>query len=441
MKKQNYKILAVLLCASMVFSIGCSKEITTSVSEEPVSSVEEKKEDTSKESKENTEQKTENSTSVDADAIVKVSVKFKEVPESETMAFVKDMGAGFNLGNTFDSNDTNNNGKSDLSYETLWGNPVTTKQNIVDLKEAGFRTIRIPVSWHNHVDEDFNINQEWMDRVEEVVKWALEEDMYVILNIHHDNMKKYMYPSYETLDNSKKYVSKIWSQIATRFGDYGEKLIFEGLNEPRQSGTSNEWSITVSSDIGQECIDCVNQLNQIIVDTIRETPGEYNKSRFISVPGYCASPDYVLCEDFIIPDDSKCEKENRILITVHAYKPYGFALAESNNSEVTDKFSTIGSGKEIETMCMQLYLKFVKNDIGVIIDEFGARDRNKNTQARTNYAACFPAYARACNIPCCWWDNGCFSGTGEIFGIYRRSNNTFEYPSIVKQLTYYGNYE
>ncbi|MBP5661072.1 MAG: glycoside hydrolase family 5 protein, partial [Lachnospiraceae bacterium] len=341
--------------------------------------------------------------------------------------------------NTFDANDAKNVLSDDLKFETYWQKDYTTKQMILDLKDAGFKTIRIPVSWHNHVDDGFNINEKWMDRVYEVVNWALEEDMYVILNIHHDNLKKYMYPSYDCLDNSKKYVTKVWEQIATKFGDCGDHLVFESLNEPRLVGTDIEWNIPdLNSSQAKEALDCVNQLNQVIVDTIRQTPGAYNKTRYITVPGYCASPDYILCDGFTVPTDTYADAENRILLTVHAYRPYTFALAEPGQGD-TATFDTSNATSELNTLFMNLFVKYIKNGTGILIDEFGARDRNGNTAERAKYAATFTAYANSYLMPVCWWDNNNFGPSGEIFGIYRRSQNRIEYPDIVTQLTYYGN--
>ena len=395
----------------------------TPASTEPVVSIEEKKEE-----------------NVRPDNLYNVLVSKHKAPESEALAFTESMGAGYNLGNTFDANDSKNVLSDDLKYETYWQNVKTTKQHILDLKEAGFKTIRIPVSWHNHVDDNYNINEKWMNRVYEVVNWALEEDMYVILNIHHDNLKKYMYPSYDCLDNSKKYVTKVWEQIAAKFGDCDERLVFESLNEPRLVGTDIEWNISdLNSKQAKEALDCVNQLNQVIVDTIRQTPGAYNKTRYITVPGYCASPDYILCDAFKVPTDDYAEAENRILLTVHAYRPYLFALAEPGAAGATATFDQSGAVSELNSLFMNLFVKYIKNGTGIIIDEFGARDRNGNTEDRAKYAATFTAYARSYLMPVCWWDNNNFSGSGEVFGIYKRADNSFPYPDIVAQLIWYGN--
>lgn len=360
-----------------------------------------------------------------------------EIPQSGALEFVESMSLGWNLGNTFDAVDCSVS--DELQYESAWSKAMTTKEMIHAVADAGFCTIRIPVSWHNHVDEDWQISGAWMDRVQEVVDWALDEDMYVILNIHHDNAEGFMYPSYERLEQSKEYVSAIWKQIAARFANYDEKLIFETLNEPRQIGTDHEWWVDVNSETGKECLDAVNQLNQTAVDAIRENGEGYNAFRYIMVPGYCASPDFALAEDFALPTDSG-GAENRILVSVHAYTPYHFALAGEGDQGNTDLFSVSeqkGTG-EIDDFMGKLYEKYTSKGTGVVIGEFGARIKNGNTQARTEFAAYYVAKARHYGISVCWWDNNAFAGNGENFGLLRRANCTFMFPQIVAQMVHYS---
>lgn len=363
-----------------------------------------------------------------------------EIPDNEALAFVEDMQLGWNLGNTFDA--SNCGLSDDLEYESAWVGIVTTKEMIHTIADAGFKTIRIPVSWHNHVDENYQINEAWMNRVQEVVDWAIEEDMYVILNIHHDNEEDFMYPSYEHLEQSKKYVQAVWKQIAERFADYDEKLIFETLNEPRHVGTDHEWWIDASSELGKECIDCVNQLNQTAVDTIRESGKGYNTSRYIMAPGYCASPDFALADGFVVPTDSG-DAENRILVSVHAYTPYNFALAGENDQNSTDRFSISEKNgtADIDTFMKKLYDKFISKGTGVVIGEFGARARGNNIEARTEFAAYYVARARSYGMTTCWWDNNAFGGDGENFGILRRVKNQILFPQIVEQMVYYSKAE
>lgn len=363
-----------------------------------------------------------------------------EIPDNEALAFVEDMQLGWNLGNTFDA--SNCGLSDDLEYESAWVGIVTTKEMIHTIADAGFKTIRIPVSWHNHVDENYQINEAWMNRVQEVVDWAIEEDMYVILNIHHDNEEDFMYPSYEHLEQSKKYVRAVWEQIAERFADYDEKLIFETLNEPRHVGTDHEWWIDANSEFGKECIDCVNQLNQTAVDTIRESGKGYNTSRYIMAPGYCASPDFALADGFVVPTDSG-DAENRILVSVHAYTPYNFALAGENDQNSTDRFSISEKNgtADIDTFMKKLYDKFISKGTGVVIGEFGARAKENNVEARTEFAAYYVARARSYGITACWWDNNAFGGDGENFGILRRVKNQILFPQIVEQMVYYSKAE
>lgn len=363
-----------------------------------------------------------------------------EIPENDALDFVRSMQLGWCLGNTFDA--VNCNVSDELQYESAWCGAVTTKEMIQEIAAAGFRTIRIPVSWHNHVDEEYQISQAWMNRVQEVADWALEEDMYVIINIHHDNEVGFLYPSYEHLEQSKQYVSTIWGQIAARFADYDERLVFETMNEPRQTGTDHEWWVNANSDIGKECLDAVNQLNQAAVDAIRGNAAGYNATRYIMAPGYCASPDFALADGYVLPEDSG-STQNRILVSVHAYTPYNFALAGPTDTNSTDQFSVAEKNgtRDIDTFMKRLYDKFIAKGIGVVIGEFGARNKNDNLQARTEFAAYYVARARHYGMTACWWDNNAFVGSGENFGLFLRKRNQFAYPEILEQMVHYSGEE
>ena len=182
-KSTGKKITCVMLVCFLVFA-GCgdTKEanVETSISETSVSETEslvneEVKEDTVSVSEitasvSETETSAETSDEEEKDVnVVTVNFEKKSLPESEALEFVESLGAGWILGNTFDANDAKGNNTSDLNYETYWQNTKTDREMITDIKEAGFKTIRIPVSWHNHVDSDFNISSDWMNRVKEVV--------------------------------------------------------------------------------------------------------------------------------------------------------------------------------------------------------------------------------------------------------------------------------
>ena len=321
-----------------------------------------------------------------------------------------------------------------MYLESAWCGVKTTKVHIDSIKNAGFNTIRIPVSWHNHIDSNFNINQEWLARVKEVIDYARDDGMYVILNIHHDNEYEYMFPDYNHLESSKKYVGTIWKQLAEYFKNYDEHLIFETLNEPRLVGSNYEWWYSTSASECKEAQDCINQYNQTAVDAIRAVGGN-NANRYIMVPAYCAKTDAAVLSDYKLPSDSA---KNRLIVSVHEYIPYNFAMQAANEGGSITYFDENGK-KEILTLMNKLYEHFTSNNIPVVIGEFGARNKNDNTQDRTSYAAYYYAAARSRGVTCCWWDNNAVDTySGEAFGIFDRASNTFSYASIAQAAKKYG---
>lgn len=342
--------------------------------------------------------------------------------------FVRNMELGWNLGNTFDANsDTNLN----VDYETYWVKDKTTPEMFDTLKEAGFKSIRIPVSWHNHVDENFTIDAEWIGRVKEVVDYCIDRDLYVVINTHHDIYKQYIYPSYDCLDNSKKYIETVWKQVADVFADYDEHLLFESMNEPRLKDTADEWNFS-GNDKCLEAADCINQLNQLFVDTVRATGGN-NSERYLVVPGYCASYQAAIDDSFILPADTT---ENKLIVEVHGYIPGSFALTaptDPNSAETFNSMNSVNAG-DVNSFLFKLKKYFTDKGIPVIIDEFGARDKNGNTASRADYAGFYVNSAREFGVTCFWWDNNLFSGTGENFGLLNRKENKIQYPEIAKAL-------
>jgi len=362
-------------------------------------------------------------------------IKQYEIPDNEAMDFMKRLGVGWNLGNTFDAHQDNFRG-NDLKIESLWCGVKTTREMIKTVHDAGFTTLRLPVSWHNHVSgEDFRINEPWLSRVQEVVDWALEEGMMVILNTHHDLDVNYYYPSSEHYDRSATYIRSIWEQLCERFGGYDERLIFESMNEPRLKDTPSEWVFNGAQADCQDAADCINRLNQLFVDTVRASGG-HNAQRFLMVPGYAASPDGALTEHFSLPKDTV---EHRLIVSVHAYTPYSFALDEAGTD--TFRLTDIGQTSDINRFMISLYKTYVSQGIPVVIGEFGARAKGDNLQSRVDFTAFYAASASARNIPCCWWDNNGHSGRGELFGILNRSKCEWTCPEIVEALVRYGGYD
>ncbi|MBE5776952.1 MAG: glycoside hydrolase family 5 protein [Clostridiales bacterium] len=364
-------------------------------------------------------------------------IKQREIPDNEAMAFLKKMGIGWNLGNTFDATHDSYNG-DEMDIESLWVGVKTKEDMIKMVKDAGFNTIRMPVSWHNHVDEEFNISKNWLDRVQEVVDWAIALDMYVILNTHHDVGKKYYYPNSENWEVSEKYVQRIWQQLAERFRDYDEHLIFESLNEPRLVGTEDEWVFNAGKATCQDAADCINKMNQVFVDTVRASGGN-NAGRYLMVPGYAASVDGALTELFKLPKD---QADNKIIVSVHAYTPYPFAL-QAQQDGGTDTFLMTDPGQtgEIIRFMNNLYKTYIANGIPVVIGEYGARNKDDNLQSRVNFAAFYCANASARNMPCVWWDNNARKGNGELFGLLNRKGLEWAYPEIINALVTFAGYD
>lgn len=371
--------------------------------------------------------------------IPELSLEEYPIPDSESMEFVKDMKIGWNLGNTLDATREGTYSEdSEMDIESYWSGITTTRDMISEIKNAGFNTVRIPVSWHNHlIDDEFTISKQWLDRVQEVVDYAIKSDMYAIINIHHDIDEKYYYPSNDRLENSKKYVTSIWTQICDRFGDYDNKLVFESVNEPRLTGTNYEWWLQMSNPQCLEAVECINVLNQTFVDVVRAS-GKKNDMRYLMVPGYAASADYALIEQFKLPNDTV---NDRLIVSVHAYTPYNFALQAATDSSSTSEWTVNNESdiKAVSSFMDKLYERYISEGIPVVIGEFGARDKNLNTQSRVEFATYYNAAAVSRGMICCWWDNNAFFGSGENFGLLDRETLTWKYPDIVLGLMKYAN--
>ena len=354
---------------------------------------------------------------------------------ADTEAILEDMGLGWNLGNSLDAT-----GGSGLDTETSWSNPKTTQALIDKVKSLGFNTVRVPVSWGKHVSGDnYTIDSAWLARVKEVVDYCYKNDMYVILNIHHDTKSSASasgagyYPRSSAYSSSEKFVTSVWSQAAEYFKDYDYHLIFETLNEPRLIGTRYEWWFdkwSIPSEV-KDAIDCINKLNQKAVDTIRDT-GSNNRGRLIMCPGYDASIDGATVSGFKLPTDISGNK-NRIAVSVHAYSPYNFAMNVGSGSTST---YTSSIKNELQDLFSTLKSNFRDKGIPVVIGEFGSTDKN-NTAERVKWATDYTALAKKNNIPCVLWDNNAFAVyngnnivlNSEYHGYINRKSNTVTSPA------------
>jgi endoglucanase len=325
---------------------------------------------------------------------------------------VADMGHGWNLGNTLDAV---GNTASPLSDETHWGNPRTSRANIDAIHRAGFGTLRLPVSWDDHVSgPEWSIDPAWMSRVEEVAQYALANGMYVIVNIHHNNGWEAPTPANEAA--AKEGLVKLWRQIAARFRRHDHHLIFETMNEPRVAVNGvDDW-------VGKpENYEVVNRLNAAALATIRAGGGN-NGRRLVMLPGYAAGTAPAQLAAIVLPTDPM------IALSTHAYAPYDFAL----NTTGTAKFT---GQAELDALFARLQRLFVARGTPVIMGEWASTDKN-NPDDRARHARHYVQGARKAGIPAIWWDNGAwrYPGRGEIMGIFDRRTNSFARPEILQAI-------
>ena len=343
---------------------------------------------------------------------------------------VKAMKTGWNLGNTLDATGTKR-----VTSETSWGQPKTTKAMIDGLAASGIKSIRIPVSWHNHIiDKNYTVDTKWMLRVKEIVDWAISDDMYVILNLHHDNGSspaalkacEGFYPNSANYEESKRYLENVWTQICLAFNNgYDEHLVFETMNELRLVGTGHEWWFDPNAEECRDAAESLNKLNQVALNAIRASGGN-NEKRFVACPGLQASPDSALAAAFKMPEDIE---SGRLIVSAHMYSPYRFAMESPGATKYTAGFRT-----ENVNMFKRLNDTFIASGYAVYIGEYGATNKN-NLDDRVAWFHDFIKYTRNYGISCFLWDNGVWKVSGndynEHYGFYDRNNQKWFFPEIL----------
>jgi len=374
------------------------------------------------------------------ETVINDSVAATTTEQIDAFDVVNNMRAGWNLGNTFDSIDNMGRGiRSALDegvtpeehYETYWGNPITTRGMIDAVVDAGFGAIRIPVTFTDHMDENFQIRPDWLLRIEQVVDYVLDAGAYCIINIHHDTGSgswPWLRADPDNIEQLSEQFHIVWTQIAEHFRYHGEKLIFEGFNEILD--TESRWN-----DASNAAHLAVNQLNQVFVDTIRSTGGN-NEDRFLIVKTYAAGTDRDILDAFVLPDDSI---ENRLIVSVHTYVPHAFTWHQEHVSwtQTYSDWEPDRDGRAVEDIMSRLNERFIQQEIPVIIGEFGAMNKN-NTADRANYARHFVETARRYNITCFWWDDGGhFSDatSANNFALLDRYRIRWFFHEIVESLT------
>ena len=331
----------------------------------------------------------------------------EDAPLTPAWQRMNDITIGWNLGNTFDAFDKNEFGSAGLSSETIWGNPYTKKPLFELLRSLGFDTVRIPVTWYTHMDENYTVDPAWMARVHEAVDMALECDMYVILNIHHDTGEKgWLHASKTGLEENKRIFTLLWQQIAESFRDYDDRLMFENFNEILDEFNSWSGANAVSGPI-------TNELSQLFVDTVRATGGN-NDERILVINTYCAGGSSNTVNAFVLPADSA---EGCLIAGVHMYVPYHFTAGEYPRT-------TGWKPNDIDTYFKNVYNAFISKGIPCLAGEFGAEDK-QNDYERETWAKYYVKTALDLGIKCLWWDNG--SG----FRLVNRRSGTVAFPYLI----------
>ena len=366
-------------------------------------------------------------------AAKKDTTSFEDLNQSQ---IVEAMGPGWNLGNQLESVTDN------VPEETNWGNPVITEKLIQSVKAAGFKSIRIPVSYFAKIDDDkdYTIDSKWLDRVQEVVDYCIKNDLYAVINIHGDG--------YNTIDGSwllcngknqteiKKKYKKVWKQIAERFKNYDEHLLFESMNEEFDGSYSEP---------NKEYYQNINDYNQIFVDTVRET-GDNNTKRWLIIPGWNTNIDYTAGDyGFKLPTDQYRDKsidkeEQRIMISVHYYSPWDFCGGE--NCVITQWGNEADDPSKTSTTCDETYMKnqlnlmkttFADKGYPVFIGEYGSIDKtsydSENEYYRAYFARKLCQLSRKNGCIPMYWDNG-YNGV-HGFGLFDRTTCEVTQPVII----------
>lgn len=328
------------------------------------------------------------------------------------------MGNGINLGNTMEAC---NNGKlggnttdDPAFYETMWGQPVTTAEMMTAMKAAGFDTIRIPVAWMTnaaHLNQgDYSISDAYMKRVEEIVNYALDAGMFVIVNDHWDGGWWGMFGSdtEETRNLAMEAYTGMWKQIAEHFAGYDERLIFESANEELGARFDEDSPLYCQDSIAHtlpedERYALTNRVNQAFVDTVRACGG-FNGNRFLLIAGFGTNIKQTFDTRFKMPEDSA---EQKLMVSVHYYDPWSYCGASSAKGA-----SLWGKKKDFEDMysALSMMKKFVSAGVGVVIGEYGALPGSDGIM-KTNAPAYHKAFLDCCDaldLTNCLWDTSGF---------------------------------
>lgn len=300
--------------------------------------------------------------------------------------------------------------------ELSWGNPETTQEMITAVKNRGFNLIRIQVSWLNHMDERGNVNELWLDRIESVVNYCINAGVYCLINTSGGG---WLTADSSSFAEQRTIYTHLWEQIAERFADYGELLLFESCNEVLDKD-GNWWTPT------EDAYQTMNMLYQLFVDTVRAASG-YNSTRNLVLNPYAATYDYNMNQNFRLPNDSV---EGHLIAQVHCYAPTEFCMNEINLGHTEFK-NTWGSAEEIaelDRLLNGVKTRFIDElGIPVIVGEFGTVKRLTEDE-REKYVREYARIARKYGIKLAIFDDG-----GD-FAVFDRNHLTWPYEGMIDAL-------
>lgn len=329
------------------------------------------------------------------------------------------MSPGWNVGNSLEA----------IGGETNWGNPLVNQALMTSVKAAGFKSVRIPVSWKQYADANDNISASWMARVTEVVNYARNAGLYAIINIHWDG--GWMQPTYANQATANARITKFWTQIANNFKTYDDYLLFAGTNE-----------VMVDGDYGTPTVEYYtvqNGFNQAFVNAVRATGG-YNASRHLVVQGFNTNIDHTV-NFFTVPSDSATKK---LMVEMHYYDPYNFTLNESSDtiwqwgSIATSAGNTETWANEswVDTQMGRMKTRFIDGlGMGVLMGEYGAISRTSVDSAqkyRTYWDQYITRAAYTRGIVPVYWDNG-YTGN-HTMGLFNRSTGAQVHSGVISTI-------
>jgi len=395
--KRNPALIVLLF---IVFFIGCGTEDPVIVII-PNDGINEETGDNEPDVGDSTDEEEDNQdTSSDSD-VEGVPGIIRDITSFELVA---EMGVGWNLGNSLDAEGPD---------ETFWGNPVTTQAMIDEIANRGFNTLRVPVTWRFHQGQapDYTVEEAWLDRIEEIVNYGRANNMYVIINVHHD--EPWIVPTNAQAEEVSDRLSKLWTQIANKFKNYSDFLIFETLNEPRHENTPQEWTGGTA-----EGRDVVNQYHQVSLDAIRATGGN-NSLRQIMISTYAASTLPIAMNALEIPNN-----DPRTIISLHSYFPFPFTLEGSDST-----WGTADDMAQLEAEMDRIKTKFIDNGKAVVLGEWASVNQN-NLEDRIAHATFYAQAAAERGFASIWWDNGISSTSSDGLALFNRQNLTWPFGEI-----------